>query len=151
METIKFPKLFDHHHMLVQNANLRNRDNKGSNLFNDHHMLVQDTNMLKKLLTSFLNLSQYLCANPYENIEEIETKKVPKLFDHHHMLVQNANMEISKRTISTKSFNFLFYYVQLSVLSDWGGRLELEIDKKTRIWARVSRKENYKITIFKRN
>ncbi|TYJ38615.1 hypothetical protein E1A91_A04G003900v1, partial [Gossypium mustelinum] len=32
-----------------------------------------------------------------------------------------------------------------TIISDWGGRLELEIDRKARIWARVSRKQKISI------
>nr|YP_009347697.1 DNA-directed RNA polymerase beta chain [Anoectochilus emeiensis]BAW81305.1 DNA-directed RNA polymerase beta chain [Anoectochilus emeiensis] len=35
-----------------------------------------------------------------------------------------------------------------TIISDWGGRLELEIDKKTRIWARVSRKQKISILVL---
>lgn len=33
-----------------------------------------------------------------------------------------------------------------TIISDWGGRLKLEIDSKTRIWARISKKR--KVSIF---
>nr|QXO02736.1 RNA polymerase beta subunit [Cheirostylis moniliformis] len=35
-----------------------------------------------------------------------------------------------------------------TIISDWGGRSELEIDKKTRIWARVSRKQKISILVL---
>nr|YP_009449882.1 RNA polymerase beta subunit [Burmannia coelestis]ANK36079.1 RNA polymerase beta subunit [Burmannia coelestis] len=35
-----------------------------------------------------------------------------------------------------------------TIISDWGGRLELEIDKKERIWARVSRKQKISILVL---
>nr|APB94785.1 RNA polymerase beta subunit [Daucus aureus] len=35
-----------------------------------------------------------------------------------------------------------------TIISDWGGRLELEIDKKVRIWARVSRKQKISILVL---
>nr|YP_009339609.1 RNA polymerase beta subunit [Lobelia anceps]APQ39002.1 RNA polymerase beta subunit [Lobelia anceps] len=35
-----------------------------------------------------------------------------------------------------------------TIISDWGGRLELEIDKKARIWARVSRKQKISILVL---
>nr|QXE45759.1 RNA polymerase beta subunit [Haloragodendron glandulosum] len=35
-----------------------------------------------------------------------------------------------------------------TIISDWGGRLELEIDRKTRIWARVSRKQKISILVL---
>lgn len=35
-----------------------------------------------------------------------------------------------------------------TIISDWGGRSELEIDRKARIWARVSRKQKISILIL---
>nr|YP_009772250.1 RNA polymerase beta subunit [Abrus precatorius]QIT03118.1 RNA polymerase beta subunit [Abrus precatorius] len=35
-----------------------------------------------------------------------------------------------------------------TIISDWGGRLELEIDRKARIWARVSRKQKISILVL---
>lgn len=35
-----------------------------------------------------------------------------------------------------------------TIISDWGGRSELEIDKKARIWARVSRKQKISILVL---
>nr|USG97946.1 RNA polymerase beta subunit [Pilea alpina] len=35
-----------------------------------------------------------------------------------------------------------------TLISDWGGRLELEIDRKARIWARVSRKQKISILVL---
>nr|QXO03161.1 RNA polymerase beta subunit [Dossinia marmorata] len=35
-----------------------------------------------------------------------------------------------------------------TIISDWGGRSELEIDKKTRIWARISRKQKISILVL---
>nr|YP_009340497.1 RNA polymerase beta subunit [Porterella carnosula]APQ40070.1 RNA polymerase beta subunit [Porterella carnosula] len=35
-----------------------------------------------------------------------------------------------------------------TIISDWGGRLELEIDRKSRIWARVSRKQKISILVL---
>nr|YP_009111568.1 RNA polymerase beta subunit [Erodium gruinum]AHH80579.1 RNA polymerase beta subunit [Erodium gruinum] len=35
-----------------------------------------------------------------------------------------------------------------TIISDWGGRLELEIDRKGRIWARVSRKQKISILLL---
>ncbi|KAM6547288.1 hypothetical protein CsatB_018964 [Cannabis sativa] len=35
-----------------------------------------------------------------------------------------------------------------TIISDWGGRLELEIDRKARIWARVSRKQKISIIVL---
>lgn len=35
-----------------------------------------------------------------------------------------------------------------SIISDWGGRLDLEIDRKERIWARVSRKQKISILVL---
>nr|QVX28821.1 RNA polymerase beta subunit [Ctenodon histrix] len=35
-----------------------------------------------------------------------------------------------------------------TIISDWGGRLELEIDRKERIWARVSRKQKISILVL---
>nr|YP_009145253.1 DNA-directed RNA polymerase beta chain [Trillium decumbens]AKK32131.1 DNA-directed RNA polymerase beta chain [Trillium decumbens] len=35
-----------------------------------------------------------------------------------------------------------------TIISDWGGRLELEIDGKARIWARVSRKQKISILVL---
>nr|QXO02989.1 RNA polymerase beta subunit [Cyclopogon comosus] len=35
-----------------------------------------------------------------------------------------------------------------TIISDWGGRSELEIDRKTRIWARVSRKQKISILVL---
>ncbi|KAM6570984.1 hypothetical protein CsatA_015064 [Cannabis sativa] len=35
-----------------------------------------------------------------------------------------------------------------SIISVWGGRLELEIDRKARIWARVSRKQKISILVL---
>nr|YP_009736442.1 DNA-directed RNA polymerase beta subunit [Paris dulongensis]QHV38565.1 DNA-directed RNA polymerase beta subunit [Paris dulongensis]UEE84746.1 RNA polymerase beta subunit [Paris dulongensis] len=35
-----------------------------------------------------------------------------------------------------------------TIISDWGGRLELEIDEKERIWARVSRKQKISILVL---
>nr|YP_009433510.1 RNA polymerase beta subunit [Euonymus schensianus]YP_010353594.1 RNA polymerase beta subunit [Euonymus macropterus]YP_010353681.1 RNA polymerase beta subunit [Euonymus oxyphyllus]YP_010353768.1 RNA polymerase beta subunit [Euonymus sachalinensis]ATD85422.1 RNA polymerase beta subunit [Euonymus schensianus]UOF75213.1 RNA polymerase beta subunit [Euonymus macropterus]UOF75300.1 RNA polymerase beta subunit [Euonymus oxyphyllus]UOF75387.1 RNA polymerase beta subunit [Euonymus sachalinensis] len=35
-----------------------------------------------------------------------------------------------------------------SIISDWGGRFELEIDRKARIWARVSRKQKISILVL---
>nr|YP_010850206.1 RNA polymerase beta subunit [Lobelia zeylanica]WGH11671.1 RNA polymerase beta subunit [Lobelia zeylanica] len=34
------------------------------------------------------------------------------------------------------------------IISDWGGRLELKIDRKARIWARVSRKQKISILVL---
>ncbi|KAF4359813.1 hypothetical protein F8388_021320 [Cannabis sativa] len=39
-----------------------------------------------------------------------DKKDIPWLY-----FISSTSLEISKRTISTKSFNFLFYYVQLYV------------------------------------
>ena len=35
-----------------------------------------------------------------------------------------------------------------TIISDWGGRSELEIDRKERIWARVSRKQKISILVL---
>nr|YP_010170707.1 RNA polymerase beta subunit [Zingiber mioga]YP_010433485.1 RNA polymerase beta subunit [Zingiber striolatum]YP_010717263.1 RNA polymerase beta subunit [Zingiber leptorrhizum]QOW83609.1 RNA polymerase beta subunit [Zingiber mioga]QOW83690.1 RNA polymerase beta subunit [Zingiber mioga]QSD56283.1 RNA polymerase beta subunit [Zingiber mioga]USW67983.1 RNA polymerase beta subunit [Zingiber striolatum]WDQ41159.1 RNA polymerase beta subunit [Zingiber leptorrhizum] len=35
-----------------------------------------------------------------------------------------------------------------TIISDWGGRSELEIDRKSRIWARVSRKQKISILVL---
>nr|QXT43285.1 RNA polymerase beta subunit [Parnassia longipetala]UUA66202.1 RNA polymerase beta subunit [Parnassia longipetala] len=35
-----------------------------------------------------------------------------------------------------------------TIISDWGGRVELEIDRKGRIWARVSRKQKISILVL---
>nr|UHY94513.1 RNA polymerase beta subunit [Euonymus hamiltonianus] len=35
-----------------------------------------------------------------------------------------------------------------SIISDWGGRFELEIDRKARIWARVSRKQKISLLVL---
>ncbi|KAF4357282.1 hypothetical protein F8388_002790 [Cannabis sativa] len=35
-----------------------------------------------------------------------------------------------------------------TIISYWGGRLELEIDRKTRIWARVNRKKKISILVL---
>ncbi|KAL1333693.1 hypothetical protein AAHE18_11G120100 [Arachis hypogaea] len=35
-----------------------------------------------------------------------------------------------------------------TIISDWGGRLELEIDRKAKIWARVSRKQKISILVL---
>ncbi|KAG4114915.1 hypothetical protein ERO13_D12G085301v2 [Gossypium hirsutum] len=35
-----------------------------------------------------------------------------------------------------------------TIISGWGGRLELEIDRKARIWARVSRKQKISILVL---
>ncbi|CAN0934120.1 DNA-directed RNA polymerase subunit beta [Linum grandiflorum] len=35
-----------------------------------------------------------------------------------------------------------------TIISDWGGRVELEIDRKARIWARVSRKQKISILVL---
>ena len=35
-----------------------------------------------------------------------------------------------------------------TIISDWGGRSELEIDRKARIWARVSRKQKISILVL---
>nr|YP_010593667.1 RNA polymerase beta subunit [Elatostema salvinioides]WAJ54344.1 RNA polymerase beta subunit [Elatostema salvinioides] len=35
-----------------------------------------------------------------------------------------------------------------TIISDWGGRLELEIDRKARIWVRVSRKQKISILVL---
>ena len=35
-----------------------------------------------------------------------------------------------------------------TIISDWGGRFELEIDRKARIWARVSRKQKVSILVL---
>ena len=35
-----------------------------------------------------------------------------------------------------------------TIISDWGGRLELEIYRKTRIWAPVSRKQKISILVL---
>nr|YP_009740073.1 RNA polymerase beta subunit [Lapsanastrum humile]YP_009740159.1 RNA polymerase beta subunit [Youngia japonica]QIC54797.1 RNA polymerase beta subunit [Lapsanastrum humile]QIC54883.1 RNA polymerase beta subunit [Youngia japonica] len=35
-----------------------------------------------------------------------------------------------------------------TIISDWGGRLELEIDRKTRIWVRVSRQQKLSILVL---
>nr|AKT94705.1 RNA polymerase beta subunit [Brunonia australis] len=35
-----------------------------------------------------------------------------------------------------------------TLISDWGGRLELEIDRKARVWARVSRKQKISIIVL---
>nr|UEE86286.1 RNA polymerase beta subunit [Paris tengchongensis] len=41
----------------------------------------------------------------------------------------------------------IFAYTS-TIISDWGGRLELEIDGKERIWARVSRKQKISILVL---
>ncbi|KAG4157128.1 hypothetical protein ERO13_D02G042933v2, partial [Gossypium hirsutum] len=38
-----------------------------------------------------------------------------------------------------------------TIISDWGGRLELEVDKKAKIWARISKKQKISILIRKKN
>ena len=43
--------------------------------------------------------------------------------------------------------NGIFVYTG-TIISDWGGRLELEIDRKARIWARVSRKQKISILVL---
>lgn len=43
--------------------------------------------------------------------------------------------------------NGIFVYIG-TIISDWGGRLELEIDRKARIWARVSRKQKISILVL---
>ena len=35
-----------------------------------------------------------------------------------------------------------------TIISDWGGRLDFEIDRKARIWARVSRKQKISILVL---
>nr|QVV41379.1 RNA polymerase beta subunit [Bridelia tomentosa] len=35
-----------------------------------------------------------------------------------------------------------------TIISDWGGRIELEIDRKARIWARISRKQKISILVL---
>nr|YP_009502717.1 RNA polymerase beta subunit [Paris thibetica]ASA69035.1 RNA polymerase beta subunit [Paris thibetica]QHV38823.1 DNA-directed RNA polymerase beta subunit [Paris thibetica]WCF61241.1 RNA polymerase beta subunit [Paris thibetica]WCF61929.1 RNA polymerase beta subunit [Paris thibetica]WCF63046.1 RNA polymerase beta subunit [Paris thibetica] len=40
------------------------------------------------------------------------------------------------------------YVYTSTIISDWGGRLELEIDGKARIWARVSRKQKISILVL---
>nr|QBC71790.1 RNA polymerase beta subunit [Drosera indica] len=35
-----------------------------------------------------------------------------------------------------------------TIISDWGGRLELEIDRKAQIWARVSRKQKISVLVL---
>ena len=35
-----------------------------------------------------------------------------------------------------------------TIVSDWGGRLELEIDRKARIWSHVSRKQKISILVL---
>lgn len=35
-----------------------------------------------------------------------------------------------------------------TIISDWGGRLKLEIDSKTRIWARISKKRKVSILVL---
>ncbi|KAL8240251.1 hypothetical protein R6Q59_013606 [Mikania micrantha] len=35
-----------------------------------------------------------------------------------------------------------------TIISDWGGRLELEIDRKARIWVRVSRQQKLSILVL---
>ncbi|CAI8591189.1 unnamed protein product [Vicia faba] len=35
-----------------------------------------------------------------------------------------------------------------TIISDWGGRLELEIDRKAMIWSRVSRKQKISILVL---
>uniref|UniRef100_A0A7T4XB00 DNA-directed RNA polymerase subunit beta n=5 Tax=Geranium TaxID=4028 RepID=A0A7T4XB00_9ROSI len=41
-----------------------------------------------------------------------------------------------------------FWVYTGTIISDWGGRLELEIDRKARIWARVSRKQKISILVL---
>nr|QEV85153.1 RNA polymerase beta subunit [Hexalectris revoluta] len=41
----------------------------------------------------------------------------------------------------------IFVYTS-TIISDWGGRSELEIDRKARIWARVSRKQKISILVL---
>nr|AXN55096.1 RpoB [Coilochilus neocaledonicum] len=43
--------------------------------------------------------------------------------------------------------NGIFVYTS-TIISDWGGRSELEIDRKARIWARVSRKQKISILVL---
>ena len=40
---------------------------------------------------------------------------------------------------SEQDHNGIYIYTS-TIISDWGGRLKLEIDSKTRIWARISKK-----------
>ncbi|KAB2039986.1 hypothetical protein ES319_D02G048400v1, partial [Gossypium barbadense] len=35
-----------------------------------------------------------------------------------------------------------------TIISDWGGRLELEVDKKAKIWARISKKQKISILVL---
>jgi DNA-directed RNA polymerase subunit beta len=43
--------------------------------------------------------------------------------------------------------NGIFVYTG-TIIPDWGGRLELEIDRKARIWTRVSRKQKISILVL---
>nr|ANS11011.1 RNA polymerase beta subunit [Euphronia guianensis] len=43
--------------------------------------------------------------------------------------------------------NGILFYIG-TIISDWGGRLQLEIDRKARIWARVSRKQKISILVL---
>nr|YP_010998442.1 RNA polymerase beta subunit [Restrepia trichoglossa]WPM86601.1 RNA polymerase beta subunit [Restrepia trichoglossa] len=44
--------------------------------------------------------------------------------------------------------NGRIYVYTSTIISDWGGRSELEIDRKARIWARVSRKQKISILVL---
>uniref|UniRef100_UPI00315CC5F8 RNA polymerase beta subunit n=1 Tax=Pyrola atropurpurea TaxID=642525 RepID=UPI00315CC5F8 len=48
---------------------------------------------------------------------------------------------------SELNHNGILVYIG-TIISDWGGRLELEIDRKARIWARVSRKQKISILVL---
>nr|QAX91701.1 DNA-directed RNA polymerase beta subunit [Diapensia purpurea] len=48
---------------------------------------------------------------------------------------------------SKLGYNGILVYTG-TIISDWGGRSELEIDRKARIWARVSRKQKISILVL---
>ncbi|RYQ83663.1 hypothetical protein Ahy_B10g102426 [Arachis hypogaea] len=48
---------------------------------------------------------------------------------------------------SELDYNGILVYTG-TIISDWGGRLELQIDRKAKIWARVSRKQKISIQVL---
>ncbi|KAG8496529.1 hypothetical protein CXB51_007626 [Gossypium anomalum] len=48
---------------------------------------------------------------------------------------------------SELDYNIILVYTD-TIISNWGGRLELEIDRKVRIWAHVSRKQKISILVL---
>ncbi|KAG2596581.1 hypothetical protein PVAP13_5KG170049 [Panicum virgatum] len=65
--------------------------------------------------------------------------------DVYESLTYSSKLYVSARLIF--GFDGIFIYTG-TIISDWGGRSELAIDEKERIWARVSRKQKISILVL---